>query len=181
MYAYCSNNPVMYKDPSGAGIGLALGGGYLIYEFLKCLATSVLIAGGVTLSTALVFEGIDVISNTISKADEDEKTETKDKTYKQRPDNSDDSIYRGAKIVGDDMIYITSPMTFDEAVTWAFAVSPTMGISTKWGLYTKNQSDAAMIAAALLSKDPKISHITDPLHHDFGQKKYIHIIICQTL
>jgi len=61
-------------------------------------------------------------------------------------------------------------MTFDEAVAWAYAISPTKDKGIVWGIYTEEQSDAAMLAAALLAKDPQINHVSDPLYHEFGNK-----------
>lgn len=70
---------------------------------------------------------------------------------KKTPKSNDKRIYEGAIIYSGKFKIITSPLSLDEAVTWAYTMSNIpvhmggMGRNTKWGIYTYKIEDAYTI------------------------------------
>jgi len=143
MFAYCSNNPIKYTDPTGNVIGEAIGTGYLLYLLGKAALYSL----GITASIA----GVLTLGTMVQELDHDEVKEA-EKVVTNPPPTNDD-VYYGVKILGGEFKKITKDMNIDEITTWVYSVSPSMGKNTKWGVYAKTQSDALELLFRIISID----------------------------
>ena len=170
MFAYCGNNPVMWRDPSGTYcVRLAddMTMSLINLSFaLACIGTGYLAWTSATgklsrSSTSFPIADIDVIdvvkpvwrskNREVAIADEAEKVATDVSTAQH-------GKYYGAHALDKNsaLIPLTSPMTLEEAIAWIDTVcimrgygDVSMDSTHIWGVYTVNQSDARILASAV--------------------------------
>ncbi len=205
MYAYCSNNPVMYTDPSGniagdvlspqlkedlfdpGSVGGGGGAGVIpLYYTIKAIWTAAkalflyVTAQATLLWATFTHTSSDSIASE-SVAMEDALADSVSKR------NDPDAIYIGIRIIGNATTPVTEAMTFDEAAQWALTQSEYRR-KDNWGLYTFNYHDAEIMAIYLASMTNGQYLIEDPssiksghyehFHTDrkrFGKYKHFHI------
>ena len=193
MFAYCGNNPVMGYDPSGTYcVRLAddMTMSLINLSFaLACIGTGYLAWTSATgklsrSSTSFPIADIDVIdvvkpvwrskNREVAIADEAEKVATDVSTAQL-------GKYYGAHAWSNrsELIFLTPPMTLEEAIAWIDTVcimrgygDVSMDSTHIWGVYTVNQSDARILASAV-GADPRVDgpHRGGYLHYHIKGKK----------
>ena len=168
MFAYCSNNPVMFVDPNGTIVifGIAIGGSALAYGAIA-FATSVLglaIASDDRFKKDVADAGREVGKWFKSWVKPKEKDESKvDAVPDVRVDDQDEAVYYGADAKGGIWkIHYDNPMTLKEAKLWVDQQIDlkTYGKDAIWGIYTLENKDAYKFAQ-LLSYPMILSLIPD--------------------
>ena len=189
MFAYCSNNPVMGRDPSGtycARLADDMTMSLINLSFaLACIGTGYLAWTSATgklsrPSTSFPIADIDVIdvvkpvwrskNREVAIADEAEKVATDVLTCES-------GKYYGAYINGEGLsglVLLTPGMSYSEALLWVTAVSEVrsyngmlIGRNRLWGVFTLEQLDAYIFAKTL-------SGCQEPVYHIGGSGEYGH-------
>lgn len=171
MYAYCNNNPVMYVDSSGYMAAEAILGwwtstvGAVAVVEPTIIGEVALIVGTAVLTTVVAVEA--------AKANAKEKAKAKEKkaVIPAPPNKSQDAVYYGARVLAGQITYLTEAMTLNEAVSWTYTSSATMGKNTPWGVYTKNRSDAEILGLVIMVADGLSGDLIEELN---GKGQYWH-------
>lgn len=169
MYAYCGNNPVMYSDPTGtSAIGKILTLAWGIATVEPTLVGEVVLG-----IVAIAFCGTmmamqDAAAPAISipnfNIESKEKTEEKSKSKEIILSWTSNAIYYGCRMnENDEMIYLTGPMNYSQAYSWAMEHQTTN--KDRWGLYTTRSMDAILMASAL-------GTYAEPVYHDNHAEGY---------
>ena len=180
MYAYCNNNPVMYVDFGGTRavpywrnisyVGSGWGEAYGLSFIVK----AILAIGFVDLATSAADSlTVPAVPSVSDLDDVKEKAKEKEGIIHNPPPDNDEAIYYFAKITGSgNFVRISHDMGIDEAVGWAFAKSLEMGKNSKWGIYTRNYSDAIKIYERLI---PANCRLTPLILENHGVGTYNHL------
>ncbi|MBQ9744288.1 MAG: DNRLRE domain-containing protein [Clostridia bacterium] len=177
LFGYCENNPIKYVDPTGKMAATAT---MVATNFWNPVGW---IAGMILFVEAVII--IDKASSAFSNKTIEKKEKSKFST--DVIDEYAPPVFYGVKIVSNQWIVCTGAMTGEEALAWvdAVAIANQFGKDSKWGLYTKNEIDAMIIATVLGYGAPPIRdnkkgryphyHVSGHIYYNRKKFKYFHV------
>ena len=144
LFAYCSNNPVMYFDPCGTLAQEFIISSWWITQVDGPLPVMDILFGALAITLVVVDIAVQEGTLDLSKVETKEKDLVIPKTKKE----DEKSIYYGADCYGGTFNIVTSAMTLEEATKWIEdrAKFGPYGSGAPWGIYTFDDKDASMLA-----------------------------------
>jgi len=156
IFAYCGNNPVIYRDTAGTmyertvgggggGGGLAYAGGYAPNSTTSQHPVPLVIP---LFPPSTTYDIETLRAEIIAIQNERELEETQVVALTEVNTDSNSATFYGIRIYDGKWIVETPPMTYQEAKVWCVisAVAHSYGRRTKWGLYTVENDDAFAMA-----------------------------------
>ena len=172
LYAYCSNNPVMYVDPTGNSLAAVANAFWTFWGYAVSDGPSIVgdLVGIFFLASAV----IDAIWNDSTDTIEKEESPSIAETV---INGLDDKVYYGAQIIANQLVINTEAMNFFEARSWVELTAELgrFGRKASWGVYTKSQMDAKVLAQSFSFGPLKIDTKTNEFPHYHTSNSYLDI------